>query len=64
MNIYDLLKQDKDGLLYLDSHDIRLESFRFPEINKEPSEKRTFYKIEGIDDYILKDTTAIPFLFK
>ena len=63
MNINDLLKVDRSGLSYLDANDIKIEPFRFVEIGKKVEDKRTFYKVEGINDYIIKDTTMIPFLF-
>ena len=63
MNINDLLKVDKHGLSYLDASDVKIEPFRFVEIGKRVEAKRTFYKIDGIFDYLIKDTTMIPLLF-
>ncbi len=63
MSIYDLLELDDNGIPFLDSRKVNIESFKFPEIKKSYQEKRTFFEIEGIDDYIVKDTTMVPLLF-
>ena len=63
MDIKKLLKYDDIGIPYIDYHDINIEKFKFQELKKSYEEKRTFYTIEGTNDYIIKDTTMVPLLF-
>lgn len=63
MELKEPFKLDKKGLVYLDSHDIKINNLCFKEIKKSYSEKRQFFKIDGIDDYIIKDSTSSPLLF-
>ena len=63
MNIENQFKIDKDGLLYLDIDDVKLDEFHFNEVTSCYSPKRKFYHIDGIDDYIIKDTTNLPKYF-
>ena len=56
-------KRDKKNLWYLDTRDVKLTPFKFIEIGKSYSEKREFFYIEGVNDYIVKDTTMYPLLF-
>lgn len=56
-------KLDKNGLWYINSNNVNLTSFKFPEIGKSYEEKPQFFKIDGINDYIVKDTTMYPFFF-
>ena len=63
MEIKELFKMDKKGLLYLDSRDIKIDEISFREIKKSYRNKRQFFKIEGIDNYIIKDSTLDPFFF-
>ena len=33
------------------------------EIEKAYAERRKFYKIDGVEDYVIKDTTKLPYFF-
>lgn len=55
--------QDNQGIFYLDSKTIKTKEFHFNEIKSAYSRQRKFYYIEGVDDYIIKDTTKLPFFF-
>ena len=63
MEIKEPFKRDNRGLIYVDSNDIQLNDLCFKEIKKSYGAKRQFFKIEGIDDYIIKDSTWIPLHF-
>ena len=54
-------KQDKNGLWYVDFKDINTQVIHFPEIGKCNAKKATFYKVEGMDNIIIKDTTEYPY---
>ena len=54
-------KKDKNGLWYLDSRDIKTKEIYFPEVGKCNARKNTFYLIEGMDNYIIKDSTEYPY---
>ena len=61
-NNKELFKTDKDGLYYLDNHEI-LTPFVFNELVKAYTPRRQFYKIDGTDDYVIKDSTMRPMWF-
>ena len=56
-------KLDKKNIYYIDSRDVKVQNIHFREIGKLDRLKRGFFKIEGIDDYIIKDSTMYPLLF-
>ena len=56
-------KEDNKGLFYIDSDDVELEEFRFNEITSNYCRKRVFYRIKGVDDYVIKDTSKLPLYF-
>lgn len=56
-------KLDKNGLWYLDTCDVYLTPFKFSEVGTSWKNNPHFFKIDGIDDYIVKDTTLYPFFF-
>ena len=56
-------KQDKNGLWYLDSKDIKTNEIFFKESGKSYSKRTSFYEIEGVDNYFIKDSTMYPFFF-
>ena len=55
-------KIDKNGLYYIDNESL-LTPFSFNELVIPQSFRRTFYKIEGNDNYIVKDNSQRPLLF-
>ena len=66
MEIKDLLKLDKKGIPYLDSKDVTIEEIAFKRYARpyqRTQYEKEFFKIEGIDDYIIKDTTLYPLFF-
>ena len=63
MEIKEPFKVDKKGLVYLDSRDIKIDKLCFQEIKKSYYKKRDFYTIDGIDNYIIKDSTMEPLVF-
>lgn len=60
-DISELFKIDKDGIPYLTSKDIKTEKIYVPQINNAYSQHATFYGIEGVDNYIIKDSTMYPY---
>ena len=63
MELEEPFKQDRKGLWYLDSRDIKTNRKRFTEINKNNDKRAVFYTINGMDDYIIKDSTEYPYFF-
>ena len=63
MELKEPFKIDKNGLYYIDSKDVKIEKFNFNEIVKSYGQRRDFYHIEGVSDYIIKDTSKLPLLF-
>lgn len=63
MELKEPFKMDNRGLVYLDSRDIKIDNLYFGEIKKSYTPKRQFFKIEGINDYVIKDSTMDPLLF-
>ena len=59
MNIYEVLKQDKNNIWYIDNND-KLDELFLVDINKPYKERKKFYKIDGIDNYIIRDCTDYP----
>ena len=55
--------QDHKGIFYVDNEDINIKPFHFNEVTSNFNLRRTFYHIDGIDDYIIKDTKRLPLLF-
>ena len=55
--------KDNSGLFYINSKDVELSEFNFNEVIENYSHRRTFYHINGVDDYIIKDTTRLPKFF-
>lgn len=55
--------QDYQGIFYLDSNNIKTKEFHFNEIKPTYSKQRRFYYVEGVDDYIIKDTSRLPLFF-
>ena len=56
-------KKDYHNLWYLDSKNVKITPFKFSEIGKPYEDRPNFFKIKGIDDYIIKDTSLYPFFF-
>lgn len=56
-------KKDKNGIWYIDGKDVNISMFTFNDIVKSYGTRTHFYHIEGIDNYIIKDTTLYPLLF-
>ena len=54
-------KKDKKGLYYLSSRDVKVSDIYVPQISNSYSHNTTFYGIEGIDNYIIKDSTLYPY---
>lgn len=61
MDIYDILKKDKNGIPYLTQKDIKINEIYIPRIRQPYKYNSTFYGIEGIDNYIIKDSTMYPY---
>ena len=57
-------KLDKNNLWYIDAKDVELTRKTFGEVGKRPEYKSSFYLIDGIDDYIIKDSTKYMKLFR
>ena len=55
--------QDQSGLFCLKSEDVKLKEFTFNEILSNHRKRRKFYYIDGVDDYVIKDTSKLPLLF-
>ena len=55
--------QDPNGLFYINSEDVNIEEFSFNEITNSYRKRRKFYYIDGIEDYVIKDTSKLPLLF-
>ena len=53
-------KKDNKGLYYLSSKDVIVNKIYIPQISNSYSQNTTFYGIEGIDNYIIKDSTLYP----
>ena len=63
-NVSEPFKIDNDNLLYLDGNDVKIKSFIFStDLCNAYSKKRRFYQKNGIDNYIVKDTTGLPKYF-
>ncbi len=62
MGIQELLKTDSSGLKYFDVSDVKLNRLYLYETDKPYYERKDFYSIEGIDDYIIKQSTVKPIL--
>ena len=56
-------KKDKKGIWYVNGKDVLLKPFKFTEISKAYVSNRQFYFIDGVNDYVVKDTTLTPLLF-
>ena len=54
-------KKDNKGLYYLSSKDVIVNKIYVPQISNSYSQNTTFYGIEGIDNYIIKDSTLYPY---
>lgn len=63
VDIKELLKYDNRQLGYIDSNDVYVEKFSFSEVGKIYNERIYFYRIDGINDYIIKDSTKNPLFF-
>ena len=61
MELGEPFRKDKNGLLYLTSKDIKTTDIYIPRITQSYKDNASFYGIEGIDDYIIKDSTMYPF---
>ena len=53
---------DKNGLYYLDPK-TKIEEIFINDFNKNSNNRVSFYKIDGIDNYIIKDCTLYPYFF-
>ena len=56
-------KKDKNNLWYISDKDVDVESFTFNDIVKSYQGRTSFYHINGVSDYVIKDTTLYPLLF-
>ena len=56
-------KKDRHNLWYLNAGDIKLTGFNFQEPGKVYEHKTKFFKIDEINDYLIKDTTMYPIFF-
>lgn len=63
MEYKDPFKKDRKGLYYLDSKDVKTEDLPLKQFTESFGEQAQFYKIEGINDYIIKDCTKYPLYF-
>ena len=61
MQLEEPFKRDKNGLLYLSSKDVKTKDIILPRIMRPYKDNASFYGIEGIDNYIIKDSTMYPF---
>ena len=55
--------QDHKGLFYVDNENIDPKPFYFNEVTSNFDYRRAFYHINGVDDYIVKDTKRLPLFF-
>ena len=56
MEVNEPFKKDVDGLLYIDSSDVKATSLALPfQVRKPYHEHAHFYQLEGIEDFIAKD---------
>ncbi len=63
MELEQPFKLDRRGIWFLDDNDIKVEQMFFQQFNKPYSDRASFLKIDGIDNYIIKDCTVYPYFF-
>ena len=56
-------RKDHNNLWYINAHDVKTSEIIFHDLVKSYGERRHFYKIDGIDNYVIKDSTMYPLTF-
>lgn len=59
----ELFRKDKKGLYYLDSRDVKISELYVKQMSGSYKDHAHFFKIDGFNDYIIKDSTLYPLFF-